>query len=71
MRRKMTELIHEGGCAAEVEVEFIYDTDWSPCPLPEDVEKLESVRAALRTGNIAAAAKNASVFTLTPVSGLE
>lgn len=69
MRRMMTELIHENGYAAEVEVEFIYyDDSWSPCLSPADVQKLENVRLALKAGDIGAATASARVFKLTPVS---
>jgi hypothetical protein len=71
MRRTMTKLVHESGYAAEVEVEveFIYDDDsWSPCLAPADIKKLEDVRLALRSGDIAAATANARVCKLTPLS---
>lgn len=69
MRRTATKLIHEGGYATEVEVEFIYDeTDWSPYLSPDNVRKLESVRFALKAGDLATAAKYGRVFELTPVA---
>ncbi len=41
---KLTELIHEGGFAAEVPIELIEDdTAWSPYLSPEKVHKLETV----------------------------
>jgi len=67
--RKSTELTHEGKYAAEVPIDLIEDdTAWSPYLSPADVKKLDAVRLALRTGNIAEAAKHGRVFELTPVA---
>lgn len=67
--RKRTKLIHEGKYAAEVPVELIEDdTAWSPYLSPQDVRKLDTVRLALRRGDIAEAAKHGRVFELTPVA---
>lgn len=69
MTRKTIKLIHEGKYAAEVPVELIEDdTGWSPYLSVEDATKLDAVRKALRQGDVAAAAKHARVFELTPVS---
>ena len=69
MTRKTTELIHEGKYAAEVPVELIEEEDgWSPYFSLEDAQKLETVRLALRRGDIAEASKHARVFELTPVA---
>ncbi len=70
MTRTSIKLIHEGKYAAEVSVELIEDdTAWSPYLSPDDVRKLETVRLALRRGDIAEAAKHGRVFELTPVAG--
>jgi hypothetical protein len=67
--RKRTKLIHEGKYAAEVPVELIEDdTAWSPYLTPDDAHKLDTVRLALRRGDIAEASKHGRVFELTPVS---
>lgn len=67
--RKSKEFIHEGKYCAEVPVELIEDdTAWSPYLTPADVTKLDTVRLALRAGNIAEAAKHGRVFELTPVA---
>lgn len=69
MTRKRTKLIHEGKYAAEVPIELIEDeTAWSPYLSPEDVHKLDTVRLALRRGDIAEATKHGRVFELTPVA---
>jgi len=69
MTRTRTRLIHEGKYAAEVTVELIEDdTAWSPYLSPEDVKKLDTVRLALRHGDIATASKYGRVFELLPVS---
>jgi hypothetical protein len=68
-KRKMTELIHEGKYAAKVEVEFQYaDDSWSPTMSLDDARKLETVRLALRRGDVAEAAKYGRVFELKPVA---
>ena len=67
--RKTIELIHEGKYAAEIEVELLYSDDsWSPTMSLEDARKLETVRLALKRGDIAEAAKYGRVFELIPVA---
>jgi len=69
MTRKSMEFIHEGKYAAEVPVELIEDdTAWSPYLTPEDIRKLDTVRLALRRGDIAEAAKHGRVFELKPAA---
>ena len=68
MIRKSTKLIHEGKYAAEVTIDLLYsDESWSPTMSADDARKLDTVRLALRAGNIAEAAKYGRVFELTPV----
>jgi hypothetical protein len=68
-KRKTVELIHEGGYAAEVEIELHYtDESWSPTMSMDDARKLETVRLALQRGDLAEAAKHGRVFELTPVA---
>jgi hypothetical protein len=69
MTRKSIKLIHEGKYAAEVPVELIEDdTAWSPYLSADDARKLDTVRLALRRGDIAEAAKHGGVFELTPIA---
>jgi hypothetical protein len=69
MTRKRTKLVHEGKYAAEVQVELIEDdTAWSPYLSPEDVQRLDAVRLALRRGDLAEAAKHGRVYELKPVA---
>ena len=69
MKRKTVELVHEGKYAAEVPVELIEEEGgWSPYLSLDDAQKLETVRLALRRGDIAEASKRARVFELTPVA---
>jgi len=69
MTRKSIKLIHEGKYAAEVPIELIEDdTAWSPYLSPEEVRKLDTVRLALRRGDLAEAAKYGRVFELKPVA---
>lgn len=68
MKRNTTELVHVGKYAAQVPIELIEDEgDWSPYLSVEDVHKLEAVRMALQTGDIATAKKYGRVFELMPV----
>lgn len=67
--RRSKEIIHEGKYAAEVAIELLYsDESWSPTMSPDDARKLDTVRLALRRGDIAEAAKFGRVFELTPVA---
>jgi hypothetical protein len=69
MSRRYKKLVHEGGYAAEVEVELITtDEGWSPYLSLEDAERLDSVRESLRRGDLRAASRDARVYHLTPVS---
>lgn len=62
-------LIHEGGFAAEVEVEPLHDEDsWSPYLSLDEASKLDKVRAALRAGDVKGASKLARIFSLTPIA---
>jgi hypothetical protein len=66
---RTTKLIHEGQYAAEVDVDLIQDDGaWGPYLTVQTTEKLEEVRAALRRGDLKAAAKLARVYSLTPVA---
>lgn len=67
-RQSGIKLVREGEYAADVPVEFIEDeTGWSPYLSPEDAYKLDDVRKALRTADLAGAARLARVFRLEPL----
>lgn len=67
--KKRKKYIHEGKYAAEVEVELIETEDeWAPYLSVDDACKLDHVRQLLRTGQIEAAAEEASVYEMTPVA---
>ena len=69
MTRRVNKLIHEGKYVAEVSVELIDEPGgWSPYLSLEDVERLETVKDALRKGDLATAAKHGQVYELLPVS---
>lgn len=68
MTRIRLELIHEGHYAAEVPVERGEEGAWAPYLSPDDVRKLEAVRSALRSGDLAEAAKYGRIFELVPIS---
>lgn len=66
--KRTVEFVREGKYAAEVPVELVETADgWSPYFSLEDAKKLETVRLALRAGDLATAAKYGRVFELTPV----
>ena len=67
--KTQTKNIHEGEYMAEIEVIMTYnDDEWSPYLSIEDVEKLDTVRLALRQNNLKTASKLAKVYHLTPVT---
>ncbi|HVV40735.1 MAG TPA: hypothetical protein VHC94_06690 [Nitrobacter sp.] len=69
MTRRSREFIREGRYAAEIPVDLIEDdTAWSPYLTPEDVRELDSVRLALRRGDLAEAAKYGKIFELKAVA---
>ena len=67
-----TELVHEGRYAAEVDVTLIEtDNEWSPYYSLQDVTKLDTVREALRRGDIETASQYGRVYELKPVKAAE
>jgi len=65
MTRTKVELVREGKYAAEVSVELIEEEGgWSPYLSLDDARKLDSVRLALRQGDIVDASKYVRVFEL-------
>lgn len=67
--RRQTKLVREGQFIAEVDVELIESEEgWAPYLSLEEAEKLDSVREALRAGDVEAASKLAKVFRLMPVA---
>jgi hypothetical protein len=69
MKRNTVEFVREGKYAAEVSIELIGEEGgWSPYLSLDDARKIETVRLALRQGDVATAAKFSRVFELLPVS---
>lgn len=67
--RRKTKYVHEGQFVAEVEVEIIEDeSSWSPYLSVGDATRLDQVRAALRSGDLKAAACLGRVYRLEPVA---
>jgi hypothetical protein len=66
---QVTRLVEEGGYIAKVPVTLIYEsndpTNWEPHLSTDDALKLDAVRSALRSGDIAGAARHGEVFELT------
>ena len=68
-KRYYTKIVREGEYVAEIKVELMETGEgWSPYLSLEDAYKLDDVRAALRRGDVKAAARLARVYTLTPVA---
>ena len=69
MKRQAIRFVHADKYAAEVEIELIPDDGaWGPYISKDDAMKLDRVRAALKRGDIPAAAPEARVFELMPLS---
>ena len=67
--RKTKRLVREGSYIAEVDVTLIEeDHEWAPFISAVDMRKMDTVRLALRRGDIAAAAKLARVYEMKPVA---
>ena len=67
--RRKSKFVHEGRYVAQVDVDVIEDdTSWSPYLSVSDAKRLDSVRAALRRGDLRAAAALARVYTLEPIA---
>ena len=65
MARKQIKYIHEGQYVAEVEIELVdSDIGWSPTMSLEGAYHLDDVREALKQGDLATAAKNATVYEM-------
>ncbi|HEX6898261.1 MAG TPA: hypothetical protein VF789_01045 [Thermoanaerobaculia bacterium] len=63
--RRQTKLLREGQLVAEVDVELIEsDEEWAPYLPLEEAKKLDSVRKALRAGDVEAASRLARVTEL-------
>ncbi|MEK7764275.1 MAG: hypothetical protein AAB433_22095 [Nitrospirota bacterium] len=61
--QKRTKLIHEGRYLAEVDVELVITEDeWSPYLSVSDAYKLDDVRATLKQGDTATAARYGRFF---------
>lgn len=68
-KKHHTRLVREGEYVAEVDIELIYsDEGWSPYLSVDDAQKLDDIKEALRRGNLRQAARQARVYTLTPVA---
>ncbi len=69
MNQKAVRFVHADKYAAKVEIELIPDDGaWGPYLSSEDAMKLDRVRVALKRGDLAAAAREAHVFELMPLS---
>lgn len=67
--RHHIKLLHEGDYAAEVEVDLIEaDDGWAPYLSLEDALKLDSIRQALRAGDLDKARSLGRIFRLVPLS---
>ena len=72
MTHTVERLVRAGKFVAEVTVESIPDDDaWGPYLSLTDALKLERVEAALKAGDLKAAAREARVYEMTPVMAAE
>ncbi len=68
-KRHSIKLLREGRYLAEVSVELLEDEfGWSPYLSLADIQKLEAIRSALKTGNVRDAGKLARVYEITPLA---
>ena len=68
MTEKAIQYFRVGKYAAEVEIDDIFDdTAWSPYVSCDDALKLDRVRTALETNEVASAAREAKVLELTEI----
>ncbi len=68
-QRKQTKYLHEGAYVAEVEIELTdSDTGWSPTMSLETAYKLDDIREALSHGDLATAAKYATIYEMKKVA---
>jgi hypothetical protein len=66
---KAIKIVHEGKYAAEIPVELTEDSGgWSPYLSQREARRLDTVRQALRAGDLSAAAQHGRVFELLPVA---
>ncbi|MCC7347009.1 MAG: hypothetical protein IT538_06385 [Variibacter sp.] len=69
MTRETMQLVREGKYVAEVPVILIEEEGgWSPYLRMQDATKLDTVRRALKAGDVAAASRLGRVYELLPVS---
>lgn len=70
MTRTRKQQIREGRFFAEFDITLHDDvaSPWSPYVDPDDIEKTDRIRRALRQGDVTAAAKEAKIFELHPVA---
>jgi hypothetical protein len=67
--RRQVELIREGDYVAEVQVELTHEDEaWGPYLSVQDAERLDTVREALRLGDLEKAGRLAKVYRLMPVA---
>ena len=68
--RTTTKLVREGDLVAEVSVQLVADAgEWSPVLSLNDANKLDEVRQALRSHDVARATRLADkVYRLTPLA---
>ncbi len=67
--KQVSKYVHEGDYVAEVIVTLIVtEEDWAPYLSVEDAKKLDTVRLALRAGDLSRAAEYGRVFKLLPVA---
>lgn len=62
-KRTQTQLLHVGDYMAKLEIELEEEPEaWGPHVAPEALRRVDSVRAALKRGDVEAASKLAEVY---------
>lgn len=67
--REKIKYVHEGHYVAEVQVQLIdSEGSWTPQMSLDEAYKLDDVRAALKEGDLQAAARYGKVYELRPIA---
>lgn len=68
--RTQTQLLHVGNYMAKLEIELEDEPEaWGPHVAPEVLERIDTVRAALRQGDIDTASEYAEIYSVQRLVG--
>jgi len=64
-----TKRLYVGDVMAEIEVNMTDEPEaWGPHIDPEELDRIDSIREALKSGNLEAAAKEARLYSVKPLA---